>query len=144
MQARRCLLEADGGFCVDCQSAICIARSPGLGNELRTWDGCWGRGAELWSGSQEGDVAPPTPRSAPQYLLCANENHKWSRYRPTTGLGQSLPSSTGTQTRAADPHREVRERKRVLCLGRKEGAPGRYKCPSCFFLLGSGRRLPTL
>ena len=100
--------------------------------------------AELWSGSQEGDVAPPTPRSAPQYLLCADENHNWSRYRPTAGRGQSLPSSTGTQTRAANPHREVRERKRVLCLGRKEGAPGRYTCPCCFFLLGSGRRLSTL
>ena len=101
-----------------------------------------GGGTELWSGSQEGDVAPPTPRSAPQYLLCADKNHNWSRYRPRRG--QSLRSSTGTQTRAADPRREVRERKRVLCLGRKEGAPGRYTCPCCFFLLGARRRLPTL
>lgn len=43
---------------------FCIARSPGLGNKLRTWDGCWG-GAELWSGSQEGGATPPTPHSAP-------------------------------------------------------------------------------
>lgn len=100
-------------------------------------------GAELWSGSQEGGVAPPTPRSTPQCLLCADENHKWSRYRPTAGGGQSLPSSTGSQTRAADAHQEVRERKWVLCLGRKEGASCRYKCPSSFFLLGSGSRLPT-
>lgn len=87
-----------------------------------------------------GQCSPSHCALSPQAptVCCRGSQVEQTQSHPCAG--ESVPGSKGAQTRAVD-HPPGEEEGR-LSSGRKEGASGRYACPSCFFHLGSGAGCP--